>query len=197
MVLSMDETEYSILPFFEHSRVIAASREDKMAEAMESDAAMVLVMNVSLTWLVRPEFQTFREQKPILIHADLVKGLSGDREAISFLRDFIRPWGIVSTKGGTIRAARKLGVPAIQRLFLIDSTSLRASIDSILENAPTAVELMPGLAPGPIAEVKEAVHLPIIAAGLIRTREEAFSALDAGADAVSMSTVALWNEPFL
>lgn len=193
----MDLTGQTILTFFKESRVIAACRQDGIAEAVESNAAMVLLMNVSLSWLVRPEFQALREQKPILIHADLVRGLSGDRDAISFLRDFIQPWGIVSTRGGTIRAARKLGVPAIQRVFLIDSASLRISIDSILENAPTAVELMPGIAPEPIAEVKAAVKLPIIAAGLIRNREEAFAALGSGADAVSMSTTSLWSEPFL
>lgn len=187
----------SISPFFGHSRVIAACREEHVEDAMESSAAMVLVMNATVSWLIRQEFQEFREQKPILIHADLVKGLAGDREGVAFLRDYIRPWGIVSTKSGTLRAARKLGIPAIQRVFLIDSSSLRISIDSIIENAPVAAELMPGLAVGPIAEVKTAVEVPVIAGGLIRTYAEARAARDAGADAVSMSAPALWNEPFL
>jgi glycerol uptake operon antiterminator len=155
------------------------------------------ITNATLTWLVRPEFQELRQRKPILIHIDLVKGLAGDRESVTFLRDFIRPWGIVSTKSAALRAARKLDVPAIQRVFLIDSASLHASIDSITENGPVAVELMPGLAPAPIAEIRNAVGLPIIAAGLIRTREDAFTALNAGADAISMSATELWNEPFL
>ena len=104
--------------------------------------------------------------------------------------------GIVSTKGTTIRAARKEGVPAIQRVFLIDGSSLRLSIDSIGDNDPSAVELMPGIAPDPIEEIKREIDLPIIAAGLIRNRRQARAALTAGADAVSMSTEELWTERF-
>lgn len=187
----------SIATLFNHSRVIAASRQEDIAGAIESNSAMVLLLNATLSWLIRPEFQEYRTRKPILIHTDLVKGLSTDREAITFLRDFIGPWGIVSTKSGTLRAARKLGLPAIQRVFLIDSTSLRGSIESIIENEPVAVELMPGLAPGLIQEVKAAVGIPVIAAGLIRTAEEAQAVLSAGADAVSMSASTLWNKTFM
>ncbi|MFW6227898.1 MAG: glycerol-3-phosphate responsive antiterminator, partial [Alkalispirochaeta sp.] len=97
----------SIKAFFRDSRVIAACRQDTFAAATESAAAMVLLMNATLTWLVRPEFQELRQRKPVLIHIDLVKGLAGDRESVTFLRDFIQPWGIVSTKSATIRAARK------------------------------------------------------------------------------------------
>ena len=97
----------SILPLFEHSRVIAACGEEDFPGAVKSSAAIVLLMNVTLSWLVRPEFQEHRKAKPILIHADLVKGLAGDREAVAFLRDSVRPWGIVSTRSGVLRAARK------------------------------------------------------------------------------------------
>lgn len=186
----------SILPLFEHSRVIAACGEEDFPTAVKSSAAIVLLMNVTLSWLVRPEFLKYRKAKPILIHADLVKGLAGDREAVAFLRDSVRPWGIVSTRSGVLRAARKSNIPAIQRVFLIDTASLRVSINSIADNTPAAVELMPGVAPGPIAEIKEHVGVPVIAAGLIRTRDEALAALDAGADAVSMSEQSLWNERF-
>jgi glycerol uptake operon antiterminator len=81
-------------------------------------------------------------------------------------------------------------------VFLIDTASLRVSINSIADNTPAAVELMPGVAPGPITEIKEHIGVPVIAAGLIRTRDEALAALGAGADAVSMSEQSLWNERF-
>jgi glycerol uptake operon antiterminator len=183
----------STFPFPLDNPIIAACRQDRIADAVESRASLVLLMNGALTWLVSPGFQDRAREKPILIHMDLVKGLSGEREAILFIRDFVRPAGIVSTKSSTLRAARKEGLPAIQRVFLIDRTSLQLSIESIRENRPVAVELMPGIATEAISEIKESLGIPIIAAGLIRREDQILRALAAGADAISSSTEELWN----
>lgn len=187
----------SIRALLSTNPIIAACSYEALPEAVESSAPLVLLMGVGITQLVRPDFQSYSEAKPILIHADLLRGLSGDRETIVFLREFIRPAGIVSTKGAIVRAARKEGLTAIQRLFLIDTKSLRASVDSIRENEPDAVEIMPGIAIDVIPEILESVDVPIIMAGLVRRREQVFAALRAGADGVSMSERSLWNEVYL
>jgi len=178
---------------FARSRLIAACRPDSLAAAVASPAAAALLMNVTVSGLVKPEFKDLAEQKPIYVHADLIKGLSADREAVLFLRDFVRPAGIVSTRSTVIRAGRKEGIATIQRVFLIDSASLRQSVESIKENRPDAVELMPGIATDAIAQVCNAVSIPIIAAGLVRTPEHVRSALQAGAHAVSTSEPSLWS----
>lgn len=183
----------STFPFPLDNPIIAACRQDRITDAVESRASLILLMNGTINRLVSPQFQEMSRAKPILVHIDLVKGLSGDREAIQFIRDFVRPAGIVSTKSSTLRAARKEGLPAIQRVFLIDSMSLDLSIESIRENGPLAVELMPGIATEAISEIKEALGIPIIAAGLIRREDQILRALTAGADAISTSTEELWN----
>ncbi len=186
----------SILSVLADNPIIAACRPESIHDAVASRASIVLLMNAPLTWLIRPDFQELRSAKPVLVHADLIKGLSGERESIRFLRDFVGPAGIVSTRSTTIRAARKEGVPVIQRVFLIDSASLRTSTESIRENRPTAVEIMPGIATAALAEIREAVGIPVIAAGLVRSRAQVLAALTAGADAVSMSSPELWNQEY-
>lgn len=183
----------STFPFPLDNPIIAACRQDRITHAIESRASLILLMNGTINRLVSPQFQEMSQAKPILVHIDLVKGLSGDREAIQFIRDFVRPAGIVSTKSSTLRAARKEGLPAIQRVFLIDSMSLDLSIESIRENGPLAVELMPGIATEAIVQIKNAVDVPIIAAGLIQRKDQVQRAIEAGADAISTSYEELWN----
>ena len=176
--------------------LVAACRPENGKEGAESLASMLLMMKCSLNWLVKPGFQELCESKPVFLHADLIKGFVADREGIQFLRDFIRPAGVVSTKSTTIRAARSEGLPAIQRVFLIDSDSLSSSMESIRENRPDAVEIMPGVAFPVFREIRDVIDVPLIAAGLVHSRDSILEALRHGADAVSLSSSQFWNEDF-
>ncbi|WP_028972862.1 glycerol-3-phosphate responsive antiterminator [Spirochaeta cellobiosiphila] len=175
--------------------LIAACQYKQLEQAIQSKASMVLLLNGGLNDLIKPQFQTYTQTKPILIHTDLLKGLSSDRESIRFLKDFIKPAGIVSTKSSTLRAAKKEGFLTIQRTFLIDTHSLNMAIDSIKETKPDGVEIMPGIAGSIVEELKSRIDCPIILAGLLRDRRDIDSAFQAGADAVSLSNPQLWNYP--
>lgn len=173
--------------------LVAACRPETGKIGADSRASIILIMKCSLSWLVKPCFQELCEKKPVFLHTDFIRGLTGDREGIQFIRDFIRPAGVVSTRSTTIRAARADGLPVIQRIFLIDSDSLKTSMESIRENRPDAVEIMPGIAPSVIQEVVGNLEIPVIAAGLIRSQEDIENAFLAGAHAVSLSSSQFWN----
>lgn len=175
---------------FSHSRVISAAQLKDLKIAEESRSSAIILMNAKLSELMHlPEIN-----KPLFIHLDLLKGLKNDREGIAFLKEFVNPTGIVTTKGNLIEAAKKAGLLTIQRIFLIDTTSLNTAIQNIKEYRPHAVEVMPGIAPSIVKKIKEELDLPIILAGLISTKEEIQQAFDAGAEAVSLSKQDLWNE---
>src|SRR5690606_9583345 len=99
-----------------------------------------------------------------------------------------------STRVAVIRKAKQNGVLAIQRLFLIDSGALDTSVELAGQARPDLIEVLPGLLPRWIREVRERTGVPVIAGGLIRTREEAAMALEAGAAAVTTSRPDLWDE---
>jgi glycerol uptake operon antiterminator len=62
---------------------------------------------------------------------------------------------------------------------------------------PNGVELMPGIMEKVIQLFAETFeHIPIIASGLIQTKEEAANGLRAGATSLSVSNPALWNMTF-
>ncbi|CAM3368052.1 MULTISPECIES: glycerol-3-phosphate responsive antiterminator [Brevibacillus] len=173
--------------------IIAATELDRLGEAIESPACAILLMYSKLTRLMEEEQRIRDSSKPIFLHTDLMNGLSNDKEAFRFLSTYIKPTGIVTTKGPMIRAAKKEGMLTIQRVFLIDTTSLTSTIKNVLENQPDAIEIMPGIAPSIVPVFKEQLKQPIILGGLIWNQEQVLQALEYGADAVSLSRPELWN----
>ncbi|WP_349409833.1 glycerol-3-phosphate responsive antiterminator [Pseudalkalibacillus sp. SCS-8] len=134
-----------------------------------------------------------RHNKKVLIHVDLIQGLSNDEYAAEFLCQDIKAAGLISTRTSVIQTAKKKGVLAIQRLFLLDSSALNKSYALLKKTMPDYIEVLPGLMPDIIQEVHEETKIQILAGGLIRTVEDVDSALKAGAKAVTTSRTELWK----
>lgn len=173
--------------------LIAAAYHENLHLAVNSKVSSVILMNGKLNELMMPEFQIYNKKKPILLHTDLIKGLSNDKEAVSFIKEHIKPSGIVSTKSTMLRAAKKRGLTTIQRIFLIDSNSLKNSIESIRENDPDIVEVMPAFVYPVVEHIKEQINKPIILGGLISNKDEIFQMMESHADGISCSKSDLWN----
>lgn len=131
--------------------------------------------------------------KKVLLHADLIDGLKNDEYAAEFLCQSIRPAGIISTRSSVIGRTKQNGLIAIQRLFLIDSDALERSYTVLDKNRPDFIEVLPGVIPDIISEVKQRSGIPIIAGGLIRTQEHVKQAIEAGASAITTSRKELWK----
>ena len=172
---------------------IAASNYESLKTAIESKVSAIILMEGRLSNLIEDDFKHYINRKDIFIHMDLLKGLSNDLEGIKFLKENINVKGIVSTKSSTLRAAKKQGLLTIQRIFLIDTKSLNNTIESVKENNPDAVEVMPALSNSIVKYIKEEVNRPVILGGLVRNKKDVLDALNAGADGVSFSKSDLWN----
>lgn len=132
-------------------------------------------------------------EKKLLLHADLIQGLSHDEYAAEYLCQEYKPYGLISTRGSVIIKAKQKKVVAIQRIFLLDSHALEKSYQLIEKTMPDFIEVMPGAIPHVIQEVKARTGLPILAGGLVRTLEDVERALAAGATAITTSNKALWE----
>lgn len=130
--------------------------------------------------------------KKMIFHVDMVQGIKSDEYATEFICQEFQPYGLISTKSSVIQKAKQKGVFAIQRMFLIDTHALEKSYKLIEKNQPDYIEVLPGAMPWMIQEVKERLNVPVLAGGLIRTKEEVQKALEAGATAITTSKRELW-----
>ena len=132
--------------------------------------------------------------KRLILHVDLIAGLQSDEAGVEYVCQTFRPLGIISTRNKAIITARRKNVLAIQRVFLIDSNALANSYKMMEQSNPDYIELMPGILPDLIREVKEAAGKPILTGGFLRTKEDVQRALAAGASAVTTSNRYLWEQ---
>lgn len=138
-----------------------------------------------------------QHKKQVLLHADLIDGLKNDEYAAEFLCQTIQPAGLISTRASVIKIARKNGLLAILRLFLIDSDAIERSFLLLDKYEPDYIEILPGIMPEVITEIKQRTKVPIIAGGLIKTEQHVREAIAAGATAITTSRKPLWEAAYI
>ena len=130
--------------------------------------------------------------KYAFVHIDLIDGLAPREVGVDYIREYTQADGIISTKAPLVRYAKSQGLIAIRRFFLLDSMALDAIHRVAHQPDADAYEVLPGVMPKIIAEVADECDKPIIAGGLIRDKDDVFSALSAGAIAVSSTNSKVW-----
>ncbi len=130
--------------------------------------------------------------KQVMVHMDLIQGLSVREEAVDFIARYTAADGIISTRFEQIRRGRQLDLSTIYRIFVIDSKAL-SNVSRHVGDYADIVEILPGLMPKIITRMKKTLGVPIIAGGLIAEKEDVLQALDAGAVAISTTNTDVWN----
>ena len=179
---------------FETHPVVAALARSAQGDIPELPETVAIVFLLSGSILTLPEtVERLRSAgRLVYVHVDLMEGLGRDRAAMEYLKKAIRPTGILSTHSSLVRYARELGLSTIQRIFAIDSLSFEKGVRMVEATKPDFVEILPGIAPGAITRLHQQVPMPIIAGGLIATKQDVLQALAAGAIAISTSQPELW-----
>ncbi|NMP22253.1 glycerol-3-phosphate responsive antiterminator [Sulfobacillus sp. DSM 109850] len=128
----------------------------------------------------------------VFVHVDMMRGITTDLEGLRFLTEFVDPDGIISTHSPAIIHAKRIGLVAIQRIFLLDSQSVDTGIQQAQSTRPDAVEVLPGILPRVTARVVREAHCPVIAGGLVTTIQEVEVMKRAGVRGLSTSAQSLW-----
>lgn len=184
----------SIIKLLENSKIIAAVKDEKAARyAAVSLCKVVFVLGCNICVLPKIVNMLLHKNKIVFVHVDLVEGLGKDTWAVEFLKNEIKPHGIISTRHHLIKHAKQLDMLAVQRMFLLDSSSIKSGIDMAEKSSADFIELMPGVIPKAISDIIKYVKQPIIAGGMVTKESEVEIALKAGAIAVSTSTMKLWE----
>lgn len=179
---------------FQNQTILPAVKNGKTLERfLQSSYEYGVILDSQLSQI--PSFikAAKREEKKLFIHVDLIQGIKNDEHAAEFLCQTLQPAGLVSTRTAVITKAKQRGIYAIQRLFLLDSNAVEKSYQVIEKVQPDFIEVLPGVVPHMIQEVKEKTGIPVFAGGLIRTVEDVDRAIAAGATAVTTSKQELWE----
>ena len=170
--------------------VVAAVTDEKWQAAVESPAQVIFYLSANLLSVAEKVQQAHEAGKFVMVHMDLAEGIGRDRAGIRFLAQ-CGVDGVISTKAQLIRLAKEQNLITIQRFFALDSKGME-SIEEMLRNTnPHLMEIMPGVIGKAISRFKKC-GIPVIAGGLIETKQEVTEALGTGATAVSTGQEQLW-----
>ena len=155
----------------------------------------------SLEWCILLDFHisliegmikdAHKVDKKVIVHLDLIKGISTDEYGCEFICQKYKCDGIISTKSKVIESAKKNKKIAIQRMFLIDSRSLEKGYNQLKVSRPDYVEILPGIAYEILPEVKGQLQMPLMSGGLIKDYDMINRCIDYGATLVSVGSVDL------
>mgnify|MGYP000235861058 CR=1 FL=1 len=161
-------------------------------EALNAPVDVYFMLGGSIMDLSRRVARLREGGRRVFVHLDLVEGLGRDTAAVDYLMRHVKPDGVISTKTDLLTHAKEIGLVTVQRIFLLDSLSYERGVTAARKLGPDLVEVMPGVMPRVIRELTRALPCPVIAGGLIRTRQDAAEALQSGAVAISTSRPELW-----
>jgi glycerol uptake operon antiterminator len=130
---------------------------------------------------------------PIILHIDLLAGLSSDEAGLRYLAGLKRINGIITVRSHLVAAARRLGLASVLLVFLQDGRAVERGLHVIEQCKPDAVELVPGVAALQTASQFERISIPRIGGGLIRSPALVKQLLASGCRAVSSSNSDLWK----
>lgn len=189
----MKETTRDPLDLPALGTVFAATRsEEDFAAALASPAEVIFDLQFDLLAAPRKVKAAHEAGKHLFVHVDMARGVGKDESGMQYL-SAIGVDGMISTKPGLIKCAREQGLFTVQRCFVVDSRSIETAVDSLRISRPDFLECMPGTVFKALACLRTQTDIPIIAGGLIETRDEVAEAIRVGAAAVSTGKRELWS----
>ena len=178
---------------FEDCPVIAAIKDEEgLRKCIHSEIQIVFVLYGDICSIGAIVSRLKKAGKTVMVHLDLITGLSSREIAVTYLKAVTHADGIISTKPAVIRQAKEEGLFAIMRFFVIDSIAFD-SIERQTESVhPDMIEVLPGVMPKITRRICQNSRVPVIAGGLISDKEDIMAALSAGAVSISTTNQAVW-----
>ena len=176
--------------------VIPGVKNDEWLDsAIKSDREIVYVLYGNICNIQDIVSKLKAAGKFVVVHIDLINGLSSKDICVDFIKKFTEADGIISTKAHLIKRANEVGLFTIQRFFMIDQLTYDNIKRNVRDTDPDVVEMMPaGLEKMIRYAIEEVEGKPLIASGLVLDKSDVTKALAAGAIAVSTTNRKVWVE---
>ncbi|TVX99975.1 glycerol-3-phosphate responsive antiterminator [Cohnella terricola] len=176
-----------------HSVIPAVRNMKEFEQALASSQEVIFLLEGELIQLQGIVSSAKRAGKKIFLHLDMVRGIKEDEASIHFLAKAVKIDGVISTRTSSLIHAKKYGLKAVQRGFLIDSHSVKTIIHSASHVQPDFIEILPSYSHPKIGIIQRETGIDIILGGFIDGPEDLPPLFAAGAIAVSTSNANMWK----
>jgi|AntRauTorckE6833_2_1112554.scaffolds.fasta_scaffold01835_4 glycerol uptake operon antiterminator len=179
-----------------HSGIIPAVKTHKKLELfLKSDNDYGVLMDFQISQLPPLIKDIKKANKKVLVHLDLIKGISSDEYGAIYLIQELKVDGIITIKPNVVKLCKKRQVIGIMRLFLKDRHSFEQSMALVERTQPDLVEVLPYM-PSILPELNQRLNVPFLMGGLIETESQVKSSIQGGAIAITTSKDDLWFKTF-
>lgn len=183
----------SFREILEDTPIIAAIKDmDGLEKCLVSDIRVIFVLFGDICNIGSIVKRIKDAGKIAMVHMELVNGISGKEVALDFIKKYTDADGIITTKNTLIKYAKQLGLYTVHRYFVMDSMALSNIEKQVGSSQPDVIEILPAIMPGIIKKVNSISKVPVIAGGLIESRQDVMTALDSGAIAISATSYHIW-----
>jgi len=183
----------NIKDLLEENPVIAAVKNDEQLDlAVNSSAQIIFVLFGDVMNIKKISEIIASKNKMGIIHIDLVEGFTNKEVVIRYVKEETRFDGIISTKPQVIKLAKKYDLVGVQRVFIFDTISLNTVKNHMISECD-AIEVLPGIIPKVLGIISKYSNKPVVAGGLIETKEEVMQALSSGATCISTTKKEIWD----
>ncbi|NOW06274.1 glycerol-3-phosphate responsive antiterminator [Clostridium beijerinckii] len=183
----------NIKELLEENPIIAAVKnQEQLDQALDSEAQIIFVLFGDVMSIKRISELITSKNKIGIIHIDLVEGFTNKEIVVKYIKEETKFSGIISTKPQVVKLAKKYNLLGVQRVFIFDTLSLN-NVKSHMISECDAIEVLPGIIPKVIEMISKYSSKPVVAGGLIETKEEVMQALNSGATCVSTTKKEIWN----
>lgn len=190
----MAKMKRNIASLFLDAPVIAAVKDEvNLQKAIKTEATVIVLLFGTVCTIATLSKIVKDANKIAIVHIDLISGLASKNEAVDFIHEHTLADGIISTRQNLVKRAIEVGLYGGQRTFLVDSMAVKTITKQIQNFKPSFLEIMPGTIFDEIAKIRKITSVPLVAGGLLSSKQDILAALNAGADAVSTTREDLWE----
>lgn len=182
--------------FFEKTSInpiiASVNNLDNLEYALNSPCENIFLLTGNIFNLKDISQKVLDKGKCLYIYVDSIDGFSKDTWGLEYIVKNISLHGIITRKSNLVKLSKDMGVFTIERLLIHDSKALMEGLNSVSSIRPHAIEVLPGIIPKIISKISDETRLPIIASGLIFSKEDIALSLQAGAIGVSSTNKETW-----
>ena len=132
----------------------------------------------------------------VYIHIEKIKGLKLDEFGFNYIKNVLKPNGIITTKNRHVKLAKNNNIFVIQRFFLADHDMKNKILESAKISQPDMIEIMPVITSFLLDFFQNELNIPILMGGLVDEREYVNTSILQGAVGISTSNLDIWKTNF-
>ena len=141
-----------------------------------------------LNYIIKTAHEHNRE---VIVHIELIQGLANDEFGAQFLIQQMHVDGVISSKPKIIEMTQKNHCLAILRVFIMDSKSVKRSLQIIESTKPDIVEFLPSLIYEIFPDFIKDISAEVWAGGLVQNIFQIEAIFKTGINRITVSNLEL------